>query len=83
MTAQTRNTPDGYVVSVWADWDGHYTWHDVRNFGDRQGEAFEFRDDCKFLDEKWLRMVAKKYDKTVKWRCIRRGTYRREGAWLN
>ena len=38
----------GYVVAqLDSDGNGYFTNRDIRNFGDRQTDAIEFRDDCR------------------------------------
>ena len=45
MLTQIENTPQGYIVGAFLRDDlGHGTWVRLRNFGDRQGDAIEFRE---------------------------------------
>lgn len=60
MMFQVENNPEGYVVSCYHD--AH--WHPLRNFGDRQGDAFAFRDwDCPHLSDTHIRMLERAYSK--------------------
>ena len=60
MMFQVGNTPEGYVVSCYHDGN----WHPLRNFGERQGDAFAFRDwDCPHLDDAHIRMLERAYSK--------------------
>lgn len=45
MLTQIENTPDGYIVGIFLpDGTGCGHWYRLRNFGDRQGDAIEFRE---------------------------------------
>lgn len=60
MMFQVENNPEGYVVSCYHD----LQWHPLRNFGERQGDAFAFRDwDCPNLSDAHIRMLEKAYSK--------------------
>lgn len=70
MNAQVENTEHGYIVSVWCDLkhDGNFRWHKLRNFGDRQGDAFVFRDiDVPQLRDTDLCILIKNFDITRKY----------------
>lgn len=57
------NTSDGYVVSVLRE----NSWFPLRNFGERQGDAIEFRYyDCPHLNESQIKMLIRNYDKDRK-----------------
>ena len=53
MIFAVNNTPAGYVVAVhFLDKDGVGRWHDMRNFGEHQGDAKIFAYvDCPKYDE--------------------------------
>ena len=45
MLTQIENTSDGYIVGIFLiDGAGCGSWYRLRNFGDRQGDAIEFRE---------------------------------------
>jgi len=70
MNFQISNTPDGYVVE-WYDGDH---WHPLRNFGDRQSDAIEFKTtDCPRLDDWNLKALVKRYDPSVKYKRLKNG----------
>ena len=61
---QVENTPEGYVVSCYHD----LQWHPLRNFGERQGYAFAFRDwDCPHLSDTQIKMLERAYNKDRKY----------------
>lgn len=60
MMFQVENNPEGYVVSCYKDMH----WHPLRNFGERQGDAFAFRDwDCPHLSDSEINILIRRYDK--------------------
>ena len=64
MMYQVENTPEGYVVSCYHD----LQWHCLRNFGERQGDAFAFRDwDCPHLSDTQVKMLERAYNKDRKY----------------
>lgn len=64
MMFQIENTPDGYIVGVYRD----LYWHRLRNFGDRQGDAIDFRNwDCPKLTDAQLRLLEKQFRIDVKY----------------
>ena len=64
MMYQVENTPCGYVVICYYD----LHWHPLRNFGDRQGDAFAFRDwDCPHLSDTQIKMLERAYNKDRKY----------------
>ena len=69
---QISNEPWGYVVEVyWPDAFGNYHWHPLRNFGDRQGDAIDFRDiDCPTYEPKLIQTLIKMYDKQNKYKRL-------------
>lgn len=45
MITQVEDTPNGYIVGAFIyDEQGNGHWHRLRNFGERQGDAIEFRE---------------------------------------
>ena len=61
---QVENNPEGYVVSCYHD----LQWHPLRNFGERQGDAFAFRQwDCPKLSDNQIRSLEKAYSKERKY----------------
>lgn len=72
---QVSNTSDGYVVQVRICG----TWASLRNFGDRQGDAKEFcYKDCPKLSDLHIKLLAKNYDKNVKYIRINEGLFRKQ-----
>lgn len=64
MMFQVENLPEGYVVSCYHDCH----WHPLRNFGDRQGDAIEFRDwDCPRLPMQHISILERQYNKDTKY----------------
>lgn len=64
MMFQVSNTPEGYVVQVLIVG----TWTSLRNFGERQSDAKEFcYKDCPKLSDLHIKLLAKNYDKNVKY----------------
>ncbi len=76
MLAQIENTKAGYVVSVYiADTTDRYHWENLRNFGDRQGDAIEFRDwDLPGLPDAQIRQLIRQFD--IKTKYVRLGKNR-------
>ena len=76
MWFQVKNNPEGYVVECyWVDGDyGH--WRPLRNFGQRQGDAIEFRghDLPKFSLSEIERMM-KNYNPSILYERIGFGHY--------
>ena len=69
MLFQIKNSPDGYVVEAYIVEDGH--WHPLRNFGDHQGDAIEFRDcDCQRLPLEHIHQLVRQYNPAVKYARI-------------
>ena len=64
MMAQIENTPDGYIVGVFLrDGNGYGQWHRLRNFGDRQGDAIEFREwDLPTFTDTQIRLFIKTFN---------------------
>lgn len=53
------------------DGKGYGQWHRLRNFGERQGDAIEFRSwDCPKLSDTQLRMLIKNFDINTKYQRI-------------
>lgn len=66
------NWNDGYEVAVlMPDERRLVRWHPLRNFGDRQGDAKIFKYvDCPRLTDTQIRMLAKRFDRSVKYERI-------------
>lgn len=66
---QISNEPWGYVVEAYfPDKDGIERWLPLRNFGDRQGDALDFRDiDCPVLSDENIRVLINRYDWKVRY----------------
>ena len=66
------NYNDGYEVAVlMPDERGLVRWHPLRNFGDRQGDAKIFKyNDCPRLTDTQIRMLVKRFDRSVKYERI-------------
>lgn len=75
MTFQITNTPDGYVVQVLIAG----VWTSLRNFGERQSDAKEFCcKDCPKLSESNIKLLAKNYNKNVKYIRINENLFRKQ-----
>ena len=74
---QINNTSWGYVVEAyWPDKDGLERWQPLRNFGDRKGDAIDFRDiDCPDLSDANIKFLIAKYDANRKYVRLRKGQY--------
>ena len=61
---QVSSEPWGYVVEAYfPDTDGCERWQPLRNFGDRQGDAIDFRDiDCPELSDANIKALISRYD---------------------
>ena len=79
MMFQISNTDKGYVVEAfWPDKDGNRHWEPLRNFGDRQGDAIEYRDiDCPELDDKTIRIIIERYDPDVRYMRVKKHRFYR------
>jgi hypothetical protein len=66
------NWNDGYEVAVlMPDERGLVRWHPLRNFGHRQGDAKIFKyEDCPRLTYTQIRMLVKRFDRSVKYERI-------------
>ena len=66
------NWNDGYEVCVlMEDERGLRRWLPLRNFGDRQGDARIFKEaDCPDLTDTQIRMLVKRFDRSVKYERI-------------
>lgn len=66
------NWNDGYEVCVlMEDERGLRRWLPLRNFGDREGDAKAFKYfDCPDLTDTQLRMLTKRFDRSVKYERI-------------
>ena len=74
MMFQITNTHYGYIVEAYIIDNPYSTrgyWHPLRNFGDHQGDAIEFRDyDCPRLPLEHIRQLIKQYNPAVKYSRI-------------
>lgn len=77
MMAQIENTPDGYIVGVYLrDGNGYGQWHRLRNFGDRQGDAIEFREyDLPGFTDQQINLFIKTFDVDQKYIRKAKGRY--------
>ena len=77
MMAQIENTPDGYIVGVYLrDGNGNGHWYRLRNFGDRQGDAIEFRDyDLPTFSNQQIELFLKTFDFGKKYMRKEKGRY--------
>lgn len=75
--AQIENTPDGYIVGVYLrDGNGYGQWHRLRNFGDRQGDAIEFREyDLPGFTDQQINLFIKTFDVDQKYIRKAKGRY--------
>lgn len=66
------NYRDGYEVCVlMADDRGLARWKPLRNFGDREGDAKAYKYiDCPDLTDTQLRMLIKRFDRSIKYQRI-------------
>lgn len=66
------NWNDGYEVCVLMEDERRLRrWLPMRNFGDRQGDACIFKEvDCPDLTDTQLRMLTKRFDRSVKYERI-------------
>lgn len=69
MQFQVNNTPGGYVVEAYVKEGPSFgRWYPLRNFGDRQGDAFAFRDfDCPSLPDTTIRALIRTYNAATKY----------------
>lgn len=72
---------DGYVVQEFFALppDPYRKWHSLRNFGDRQSDAIEFRNDVNSMEELELRSLAKRYDSSIKYIRINKRNFKKQG----
>lgn len=77
MLAQIENTPQGYIVSIYyPDSSGNYHWEKLRNFGDRQGDAIEFKDwDLPGLEDAHIRLLIRQFDINKKYVRLGKNRY--------
>ena len=77
MMAQIENTPDGYIVGVYLrDGNGYGQWHRLRNFGDRQGDAIEFREyDLPEFTDQQIKLFIRTFDVGQKYMRKTKGRY--------
>lgn len=77
---QIANEPQGYVVMAYMPTaENVYGWMPLRNFGDRQGDAIDFRDtDAPKLTLGQLRALVKRYNPNVRYQRINGRRYVRQ-----
>ena len=77
MLTEIENTSYGYIVSAFMrDENGHGHWYRLRNFGERQGDAIEFRDiDLPTFTDLRLRGFIKTFRITDKYKRLSIGRY--------
>lgn len=76
MITQIENTEHGYIVGVFLrDGNGYGQWHRLRNFGVRQGDAIEFRDDLRTFSDNQIKGFIHTFDIGKMFRRIARGRY--------
>lgn len=77
MLTQIENTPDGYIVGVYLrDGNGYGQWHRLRNFGDRQGDAIEFREwDLPEFTDAQIRLFIKTFRIENKYKRLDKNKY--------
>ena len=77
MMAQIENTPDGYIVGVYLrDGAGFGSWYRLRNFGDRQGDAIEFREwDLSEFTDAQIRLFIKTFKIENKYKRLDKNKY--------
>lgn len=77
MLTQIENTPDGYIVGVYLrDGNGYGQWHRLRNFGDRQGDAIEFREyDLPGFTDQQINLFIKTFNISQKYMRKTKGRY--------
>lgn len=71
-STQVESTHEGYVVSAYfiLPPDTIERWHRLRNFGERQSDAYEFKNDVQFLTNISLKVLSKRFDISVKYERI-------------
>ena len=68
MKFQVSNTHDGYIVEVDILANLSWCWKSLRNFGDRQGDAIDFKNiDCPNLSNAVINMLIKNFNKDTKY----------------
>lgn len=81
MRFQIVSSKQGYIVEGYftlppETWD---SWHPLRNFGDRQSDAIEFKYyDCPNLDEKRVIALAKMYKQETKYIRVNGRQFKRQ-----
>ena len=77
MLTQIENTPDGYIVGVYLrDGNGYGQWHRLRNFGDYQGDAIEFREyDLPTFSDQQINLFIKTFNISQKYTRKAKGRY--------
>lgn len=74
------NQEIGYVVMrMQSEGDGWYSTDCIRNFGDRQTDAIEFRDDCRNgkIEPKRIQMLINTYTEQP-YKYVGRGNVRKD-----
>ena len=77
MLTQIENTPDGYIVGIFLrDGTGCGRWYRLRNFGDRQGDAIEFREwDLPTFTDAQIRLCIKTFKIENKYKRLDKNKY--------
>ena len=77
MLTQIENTPYGYIVGIFLmDGDGCGSWHRLRNFGDRQGDAIAFREwDLPTFTDAQIRLFIKTFRIENKYKRLDKNKY--------
>lgn len=77
MLTQIENTPDGYIVGIFLrDGTGCGRWYRLRNFGDRQGDAIEFREwDLPTFTDAQIRLFIKTFKIENKYKRLDKNKY--------
>lgn len=77
MLTQIENTPDGYIVGIFLmDGGGSGSWYRLRNFGDRQGDAIEFREwDLPGFTDAQIRLFIKTFRIENKYKRLDKNKY--------
>lgn len=83
MIAQVENLSVGYVVSVYFQLPGDTMphWYRVKNFGDRQGDAFDMvHYDIHDMDDARIISLIRSYDPSRTYIRLRAGQYHINGT---
>lgn len=77
MLTAVHNTSLGYVVEVFLLVGSSWSWHPLRNFGDRQGDARDFAFvDVPSFSESQIKLLRSSYSpRRLYMRCIRNSKF--------